>query len=197
MKSLTRASTGIVNFDEVIDSLRTGDNVVWQVDDIEDYAYFVTFFVNRALAEGKRVNYMRFAEHRQLVEPDPRINIHQLDAWSGFEPFSAQVHSIATEEGEGVYYVFDSLSDLLSAWATDLMIGNFFRITCPYLFQLNTIAYFGLLRNSHSFKTVARIRETTQLLLDVYNNGTDLYVHPLNPWTRSMLRGKTSSIPCL
>ncbi len=116
-------------------------------------------FVDRALAEGKKVNYMRFAEHRELVKPDPRINIHRLDAWAGFEPFSAQVHSIATVEGEGVYYVFDSLSDLLSAWATDLMIGNFFRITCPYLFQLNTIAYFGLLRNSHSFKTVARIRE--------------------------------------
>ncbi len=179
MKPLIRASTGIADFDEVIDSLRTGDNVVWQVDDIEDYAYFVTFFVERALAEGKRLNYMRFAEHGPLVGPDPRINVHQLDARSGFEPFSAQVHSIATEEGEGAYYVFDSLSDLLSAWATDLMIGNFFRITCPYLFQLNTIAYFGLLRNSHSFKTVARIRETTQLLLDIYNNRGDLYVHPL------------------
>jgi hypothetical protein len=179
MKLLMRATTGIHNFDDVIDGLRTGDNVVWQVDDIDDYAYFVTFFVERALAEGKRVSYMRFAEHRRLVEPDPRIIIHKLDARAGFEPFSAQVHSIATEQGEGAYYVFDSLSDLLSAWATDLMIGNFFRITCPYLFQLNTIAYFGLVRNSHSFKTVARIRETTQLLLDVYNSGTDLYVHPL------------------
>ncbi|MCG6534443.1 MAG: phosphoenolpyruvate synthase, partial [Syntrophales bacterium LBB04] len=178
MKSLIRASTGIASFDEVIDSLRTGDNVVWQVDDIEDYASFVTFFVDRALAEGKRINYMRFAEHRQLVGPDPGINIHQLDARSGFEPFSAQVHGIATEEGEGVYYVFDSLSDLLSAWATDLMIGNFFRITCPYLFRLNTIAYFGLLRNSHSFKTAARIRETTQVLLDVNNNDSGLYGHP-------------------
>ena len=179
MKLAKRATTGLHNLDEVIDGLRTGDNVVWQVDDIDDYAYFVTFFVKRALVEGKRVNYMRFAEHRRLLEPDPRIHVHQLDARAGFEPFSAQVHSIATEEGEGAYYVFDSLSDLLSAWATDLMIGNFFRITCPYLYQLNTIAYFGLVRNSHSFKTVARIRETTQLLLDIYNNKSELYVHPL------------------
>ena len=49
------------------------------------------------------------------------------------------------------------------------MIGNFFMITCPYLFELDTIAYFALLRNNHSFKTIARIRETTQLLLDLYN----------------------------
>src|SRR5512136_1941464 len=111
MKLLMRATTGINNFDEVIDGLRTGDNVVWQVDDIDDYSYFVTFFVERALAEGKKLNYMRFAEHRRLVEPDPRIIIHKLDARAGFEPFSAQVHSIATEQGEGAYYVFDSLSD--------------------------------------------------------------------------------------
>ncbi len=98
---------------------------------------------------------------------------------SGFESFSTQVHGIIAREGIGAYYVFDCLSDLLSAWATDLMIGNFFRITCPYLFQLDTIAYFGLIRSRHSYKTVARIRETTQLLMDVYNTGTDTYVHPL------------------
>ncbi len=73
------------------------------------------------------------------------------------------MYTIITEEGEDAYYVFDCLSDLLSAWATDLMIGNFFAITCPYLYELNTIAYFALLRNSHSFKTIARIREITQL----------------------------------
>jgi len=89
------------------------------------------------------------------------------------------VHGIIAREGIGAYYVFDCLSDLLSAWATDLMIGNFFRITCPYLFQLDTIAYSGLIRSRHSYKTVARIRETTQLLMDVYNTGTDMYVHPL------------------
>lgn len=33
-------------------------------------------------------------------------------------------------------------------------------VICPYLFELNTIAYFGLLRNCHSFQTIARIRET-------------------------------------
>ena len=80
--------------------------------------------------------------------------------------------------------MFDCLSDLLLAWATDLMIGNFFVITCPYLFDLNTVAYFSILRNSHSFKTIARIRETTQVLLDVYNFQGKLYVHPLKAWQR-------------
>jgi hypothetical protein len=178
-KKLSRASTGLENFDNVIDGLRIGDNVVWQVDNIEDYLCFVSPFVERALLEKKRVVYMRFAQHEPLLEKDDRVTVYELDAHSGFETFSTQVYSIATREGEGVFYVFDSLSDLLSAWATDLMIGNFFMITCPYLYQLNTIAYFALLRDNHSFKTIARIRETTQVLLDVYNVENKIYVHPL------------------
>jgi hypothetical protein len=172
-------TTGLAGFDEVIDGLRTGDNVVWQVDNMDDYRFFAGFFARSALSHAKKVVYMRFAAHGPLLKEDERTKTYELDARSGFETFSTQVHQIITREGEDVHYVFDSLSDLLSAWATDLMIGNFFLITCPYLFQLNTVAYFGLIRNNHSFKTVARIRETTQVLLDVYHTGGDLYVHPL------------------
>ncbi len=181
-------STGVKGFDDVIDGLRTGDNVVWQVDRVDDYRLFARAFVETAATNGRNVIYMRFADHEPiLVEGDGPFKTYQLDARSGFEPFSAQVHEIITREGEGAYYVFDCLSDLLSAWATDLMIGNFFVITCPYLFQLNTIAYFGLLRNNHSFKTVARIRETTQVLLDLYDTEGEVYVHPLK------VRGRHSS----
>ena len=178
-KLLSRVSTGIESFDQVIDGLRTGDNVVWQVDHVDDYRAFVTPFVRQALADRKRIVYMRFASHEEVVKSDPNITVYTLDAGSGFESFSTQVYNIATKEGEGVFYIFDSLSDLLSAWATDLMIGNFFMIVCPYLYQLNTVAYFALLREHHSFKTVARIRETTQVLIDVYDAEHKIYVHPL------------------
>jgi hypothetical protein len=175
------ATTGIDALDNVVDGLRVGDNVVWQVDDMKDYMHFARSFGRTALSSGKRLVYMRFADHDPVLSgiDSPQFAEYRLDGRSGFEPFSAQVHDIVTQEGEGAYYVFDCLSDLLSAWATDLMIGNFFLITCPYLFQLNTIAYFGLLRNNHSFKTVARIRETTQVLLDVYDTEGEMYVHPL------------------
>jgi len=174
-----QVSTGLESLDGVIDGLRTGDNVVWQVDNIADYRTFVEPFVRQALAENRRVVYLSFAQHKPLLEEDERVTSYRLDAHSGFESFSSEVYNIAAREGEGVFYVFDSLSDLLSAWATDLMIGNFFTIICPYLYSLNTVAYFALLRDNHSFKTVARIRETTQVLFDVYNADNRIYVHPL------------------
>jgi hypothetical protein len=184
MVSFSRVSTGIEGLDSVLNYLQTGDNVVLQVDDMEDYRSFVLPFVKTALENNERVVYMRFARHAPLLEPAGQVTIYKLNADMGFESFSTQVHNIIRQEGRDVFYVFDCLSDLLHAWATDLMIGNFFVITCPYLFELNTVAYFAILRSRHSFKTIARIRETTQVLLDIYNYKGKMCVHPLKAWNR-------------
>lgn len=180
MATHASVSTGWKSLDLIIDHLRRGDNVVWQVDAIDDYQRLVTSFVNNALADNERVVYLRFARHLPLVEGrSDRITIHKLDVEQGFESFSSQVHTIITDEGRDAFYVFDSLSDLLHVWATDLMIGDFFSITCPYLYELNTIAYFAILRDRHSFKAIARIREITQVLIDVYNYRGRICIHPI------------------
>jgi len=184
MRTFDHASTGISGLDKVLGDLRWGDNVVWQVEHIHEYENIVAPFVEQALEKQQKVVYMRFGQHPPILKPHPRLKVYELDASLGFEMFSSRVHAIARDEGEGVCYVFDSLSDLLSAWATDLMIGNFFRVTCPYLFRLNTIAYFTLLRNRNSYSTIARIRETTQLLLDWYRYEGQIYIHPLKVWNR-------------
>ena len=78
------------------------------------------------------------------------------------------MHQIIEEEGREVFYVFDNLSALVVEWATDELLANFFQVTCPFLFELDTVAYFALTRGRHSHSAVARIRDTTQILLDVY-----------------------------
>lgn len=177
-------TTGFKGLDEILDGLRIGDNVVWKVDSIEDYKYFVTPYVKQALAEKREVIYFRFGQHPPVVDPELPIETHVLDPREGFEPFACAIHEIATEKGVGTFYVFDCLSDLLSAWVTDHMIANFFHVTCPYLFKLDTVAYFALLRNRHAHKTIARIRETTQILLELHSRDGQRYVHPLKVWQR-------------
>ncbi len=185
MEQITQVSSGLTGFDKIINNLNLGDNVVWQVDSISDYLEFVIPFVEKSYADNRKILYMRFASHAPLFEQDdPRVEIHTLNAFSGFETFALDVHRIIAEAGEKAFYVFDSLSDLLSAWATDLMIGNFFTITCPYLFELDTVAYFAILRNNHDYKTIARIRETTQLLIDIHSFKGNVFVHPLKVWNR-------------
>jgi hypothetical protein len=179
MAFYSHISTGWDSLDSIIDHLRRGDNVVWQVDNIDQYQKLISLFVNKAISNNERVVYMRFARHLPILEPRPNLTIHHLNVDNGFEYFSTQVHSIITNEGRDTCFVFDSLSDLLHAWATDMMIVNFFFITCPYLFELNTVAYFAILRNRHSFKSIARIREITQVLIDVYSFHRKLCVHPI------------------
>jgi hypothetical protein len=192
MENDIHVTTGYAGLDNILDGLRIGDNVVWKVDSIEDYRYFIGPFVDHALKEGKRVIYIRFGDHEPLIGASPHIILYRLDPRRGFESFAARIHAILTEEGQNAFYVFDCLSDLLSAWATDYMVGNFFRVTCPYLYELDTVAYFALFRDRHSFQTIERIRDTTQVLIDVYHEDGNFHIHPLKVWKR---RSPTMFLP--
>lgn len=180
-----KVSTGLTGFDQVIDRLRLGDNVVWQVDSLQSYKMMVAPFVEQAVSDHRKVIYVRFGSHEPVVECSPEvIRIYRVEARKGFESFATEVHRLIEKEGRRAFYVFDCLTDLLEVWHSDLMIGNFFKVTCPFLYDLETIAYFSLIRNAHTFSTIAGIRETTQLLLDLYHVNEKYYVHPLKVWQR-------------
>jgi len=149
------------------------------VDGVDDYVPFVDPFVREALARGKRLVYFRFARHAELVPAGIGAEVHSLRPEVGFETFTAQIHKVIEEAGRGTYYVFDCLSDLAADWYSDLMLGNFFMVTCPYLYDLETVTFFALFRDCHSFDAVSAIRGTTQILIDVFRHGDRLFVHPL------------------
>gem|GEM_PF-2451304 len=179
-----RVSTGLKGLDEVIDHLRFGDNVVWQVDSIPGYRKMVGYFAESARNDNRDLVYIRFAAHEPLLDEASGIKTCHVDARKGFESFAVEVHNIIESHGRRAFYVFDCLTGLLEYWYSDLMIGNFFRATCPLLFELDTVAYFAIIRGSHTYGTIAGIRETTQLLLDLYQINEKIYIHPLKVWQR-------------
>lgn len=184
MERYDKISTGLKGFDQAIDHLRLGDNVVWQVDLISSYKEMVDSFVEQAKLDKRRLVYVRFGSHAPLLPESPDITIYNIDASKGFESFATEIHNLVKQEGRKVFYVFDCLTDLLEYWYSDLMIGNFFKVTCPFLYELDTIAYFAIIRNVHTYSTIAGIRETTQLLLDLYQVNGKFYIHPLKVWQR-------------
>jgi hypothetical protein len=173
-----RFETGIDGLDSLLKGILPGDNVVWQVDAVEDYLAFATPYCEAARASGRRLLYFRFAKHEPLLPPDFGAEVHELRPEEGFESFIAKIHSVI-EGGPEAYYLFDCLSDLAVDWYSDEMLGNFFKLTCPYLYDLRTVTYFGLLRNRHSLNATSAISETTQLFIDVYRHDETLYVRPL------------------
>jgi len=183
MEIRDKVSTGLTGFDQMIDKLRIGDNVVWQVDSISDYKEMVIPYVNQAKLDKRNIVYVRFGLHEPILS-DPDVKIYNVDAKNGFESFATAVHNLIENEGRKTFYVFDCLTDLLEYWYSDLMLGNFFKVTCPFLYELDTIAYFAIKRNVHTYSTIAGIRDTTQLLLDLYKVNGKCYIHPLKVWKR-------------
>lgn len=175
----TQLSTGLPGLDRMLKGLLPGDNVVWQVDSIDDYVPLVRPYVEKAVLQGRRVIYFRFARHADLIQNMPGVDVHTLNPEDGFEAFIDAIHHTIEEAGRGAFYVFDCLSDLAVDWYSDRMVGNFFMLTCPYLYDLATITYFALLRDCHSVHATTPIGDTTQLLLNVYRHEERLYVHPI------------------
>jgi hypothetical protein len=172
-------TTGVRGLDGLLKGVLPGDNIVWQVDAIEDYLAFATPYCQAAKSSGRRLIYFRFAKHDPLLPSDFGAEVHHLSPENGFESFIADIHRVIEAAGRGTFYLFDCLSDLAVDWYSDQMLGNFFMLTCPYLYDLETVTYFGLLRNRHSSRATHAISETTQLLLDVYRHDGTLYVRPL------------------
>ncbi|OHB58536.1 MAG: hypothetical protein A2Y07_05020 [Planctomycetes bacterium GWF2_50_10] len=172
-------STGFEKLDDVLNGIIAGDNIVWQVDSIEDYIPFANAFCKFSASHKLPLVYFRFAKHPHLVDESSGAEIHVLDPLKGFETFITQIHAVIASRGPGGCYLFDCLSDLAADWYSDRMLGNFFMLTCPYLYQMETIAYFAVLRNKHSFHATSAIMETTQLFLDIYSQNSRTYVHPI------------------
>ena len=173
-------STGLPGLDQLLKGLLPGDNVVWQVESVDAYQPFVEPLCREALKRGRNCIYFRFGRHRPLLEESSTTQIQtlQLHPEEGFETFITAIHRTIEHGGRGAYYVFDSLSGLAVDWSSDRMLGNFFMLTCPYLYDLETIAYFGLIRNEHSQHALQPILETTQIFLDVFQHHNKLFVLP-------------------
>ena len=187
MAAFEKVLSGMPALDQAVDYIRMGDNVVWRVSSLEEFRCFAVPFVEQAKKDGRNIIYFRFASHPELVPECPEVKRVCIPLSHRFETFTVEIHRVIEQEGRDAFYVFDCLSELQTAWATDLMMGNFFRVTCPFLFILDTVAFFPVIRGRHSFNAITKIINTTQLFLDVYSDserGT-LYIRPEKVWNRN------------
>ena len=187
MAAFDRVLSGIPALDQVLDHIRMGDNVVWRVSELDEFRRFADPFVEQAKKEGRNIIYFRFASHPELVPECAEVKRICVPLSHRFETFTVEIHKAIEQEGRDAFYVFDCLSELQTAWATDMMMGNFFRVTCPFLFILDTVAFFPIIRGRHSFNAITKIMNTTQLFLDVYSDAEReaVYIRPQKVWNRN------------
>ena len=185
MAAFDRVKSGIPEMDTAFDNIRLGDNVVWRVSELSEFKLFMDPYVKQAKEDKRNIIYFRFAGHEPLVEDCPEVKTINIPLSHRFETFTVDIHNAIEKEGKDAFYVFDCLSELQTAWATDLMMGNFFRVTCPFLFILDTVAFFPIIRGRHSVQAINKILNTTQLFFDVYSDAKNVYVRPEKIWKRN------------
>jgi len=172
-------NTGVDSLVRTNERIQYGETVVWQVTDTDEYVFFTRPFVKRIVDAGERVVYFRYGKHEPLLEEGPSVKVVNLDMTEGFETFAMSVHDVIEENGNHTYYIFDNLTDLQPEWVSDFIIGNFFVVTAADIRKNDCVGFFCLIHNVHSFESIKRIRDNTSLLIDVFKDDKDLYVHPL------------------
>ena len=178
MSGNDRIMSGIPEMDKVFDNIRLGDNVVWRVSELTEFRRFAEPFLKQAAADKRNAVYFRFADHEPLIESIDGVKVLEIPLSHRFENFTVEIRRAVEIQGRETFYVFDCLSELQTAWATDLMMGNFFRVTAAYLSSLGCVAYFPIKRGKHSVYSVNKIIDRAQLFLDVYSDKRSVYVRP-------------------
>ncbi|MDP1527616.1 MAG: PEP/pyruvate-binding domain-containing protein [Rhodocyclaceae bacterium] len=182
MANAFHPTTGLPELDGVLHGVQPGDNIVWQIESFAMYRALVEPYAAAARREGLRLIYFRFADHPPLLDD---AETYHPDPEEGFDTFVDQVHTVIEAAGRETLYVFDCLSPLADAWQSDRMLGNFFRLTCPRLLDLDTVTYFGVFRNRHAPPAIGVITATTQFLIDVFACREKLYLRPVKVQHRS------------
>lgn len=183
MKKMT-LSTGIASLDSLLDGVRLGDNVVWYVSSMEEYVSFVKPFVQHCLREGFKTVYVSI--DNSLGDLMDRDKVEVFDASKDEHPmeFKRRLLVFIKKRGLYVHYIFDNLTALKERWKDDDALADFFQTICPILYELDTVTYFSIRKGAHKDNVIAKIRDTTQILIDVDRVGEDIYIQPLKVWDR-------------
>jgi len=113
-----KITTGTPVIDELIDSLRWGDNVVWRVTNTLEYSWLVHPFVESAVKNGIDIIYVHFDGYAIAGIPE-NCKMVTIDPSQGFDYFYHFVQELMESSGKKIYYVFDNISILARDWGSD------------------------------------------------------------------------------
>ena len=168
-----------MTINELLYDMNAVHNVVWRVSGLADYQRILHAFLRKANMTGTPVCYIHFANQQLTRAESSNVRILDLQLTHRFEAFSTSVYRAIQNEKPHTLFIFDSLSELQTAWATDLMMENFFRVVTPMIRERRCKAFFPLIRQMHSAEAGEDIMEETEIFLDLYSDFKDLFLRPM------------------
>ncbi|NLG28003.1 MAG: hypothetical protein GX557_08835, partial [Chloroflexi bacterium] len=160
-------------------------NVVFLVHDDAHYAPFVHAMLAYLPSTPLDLVYVRadgrFDAVAACIERRRNVDLAALPA--DRQPLEALYEALRAI-GAHAYTLFDPL-EAYAPWFTDEADrGRFFTRICPLLFELRSVAYWGLAAPRYSTNTIAAIRDCTQIFVKVDPLDQDLLITPQKVWGR-------------
>ncbi len=131
-----------------------GNSIVFSLSDLSDFPRIYSVYARCAADTGRQIVRVRFVPDTDQ-DPDEAINRQEASSEDScreilvrlnhrFRHFTVNVHEEIMDLPEGTILIFDCLSELQTAWATDLMMVNFFTVTTPLISEHGYTAVFPL-----------------------------------------------------
>lgn len=178
-------STGSEDLDALLEELRAGDNVVWYTQEREEYHPFVSALVRHVRATATGLVYVRSEGSLDpLVAELSGLKVLDLAELPPSGDRLAAFESAIARLGPQVNYLFESLGSLSPWFPSEEQLLRFFLTVCPFLYRLDSVAYWRLERGKYNPATIAAIRDCTQVFIKVDRADQDLLVTPLKVWGR-------------
>ena len=110
------------------------------------------------------------------------------------ETVSDAIYGIHKTLTGDVRFVIESLTGMQDLWGGEKSISKFYSRTCPKLYELDTIAYWIIEKESHSKKLKAHINQIAQVAIDLSIKQGKTFINILKAEKRtSRTIGKTFS----
>lgn len=148
---------------------------VIRVSGISDYQRLLPGLLKQAAGRHNNLCYIHFAAQSLLGENRSGLKVMDVSLSHRFEAFTMDVYNSILTQPENSFFLFDSLSELQTAWATDWMMENFFRVISPVIRKRNGRAFFPLIRSMHSEIACREILQDTDVFMDLYADINHLY----------------------
>ena len=175
------------NLADLIPSSGQGASIVFSLGDLSDFSRILSSFVSSERSVSERIVHIRFVPDTDSLENHSDAAQQQPGTPDGirevpvrlnhrFRHFTVAVHEQIRLLEPGCLFVFDCLSELQTAWATDLMMVNFFTVTTPLLKSRGDTALFPLMALMHSDEAAGKITQIADCFFEVSSDFKNIYL---------------------
>jgi len=180
-----RLSTGFPGLDQLLEGVHAGDNVVFHARSEKLYRPFVQALITHCRQTNQHLAYIRqdtnlddlFGDFPGTHRFDCTTLIHGEGKEDNPHTLIDSLKTFLLTQGKGAHFIALNLTGLSPFWDRSTAIQHFYQEVCPLLFELHTLAYWLVVKGCLPDKTVAIIRDTAQVFLDLEGEPDSPVIH--------------------